>query len=69
MGHTREYTPIEVANFLKEIGFEIDGIIYRGNYGGSRLRNIAHHITKIWPKFKPFFSVVASKPSGLTPII
>jgi SAM-dependent methyltransferase len=64
MGHTREYTPIEVTNFLKKIGFEIDGIIYRGHYGGSRLRNIAHHITKILPKFKPFFAVVASKPNG-----
>jgi SAM-dependent methyltransferase len=67
MGHTREYTSIELVNFLTKIGFEIDGIIYRGDYGGSRMRNIARHLTKILPQFKPFFSIVARKPSGMTP--
>jgi SAM-dependent methyltransferase len=63
MGHTREYTPTEVVDFLKKIGFEIDGVIYRGEYGGTRRQKMARYITKIWPQFKPWFSVVASKPS------
>jgi SAM-dependent methyltransferase len=62
MGHTREYTPIEVTNFLKKVGFDVNGIIYRGHYGGPRRRIITHHLMKMVPKFKPFFSVVASKP-------
>jgi SAM-dependent methyltransferase len=64
MGHTREYTPIEVTNFLKKIGFEIKGVIYRGHYGGSRRRIITRPVLKIFPKFKPFFSVIASKPAS-----
>jgi 2-polyprenyl-3-methyl-5-hydroxy-6-metoxy-1,4-benzoquinol methylase len=63
MGHVREYTPTEVTTFLKKIGFEIDGIIYRGHYGGPRRRIVTHQIMKILPQFKPFFSVVASKPN------
>ena len=57
MGHTREYTFVEVATFLKEIGFEIHGVIYRGRY-----RGFGHPITKILPTFKPYFSIVAGKP-------
>lgn len=60
MGHTREYTPNEVIDFLRKIGFEIDGIIYRGCYSGSRA---AKYFTRVWPQFKPFFSVVARKPT------
>jgi hypothetical protein len=32
MGHVREYTSKEVTDFLQQIGFEIEGIIYRGSY-------------------------------------
>lgn len=64
MGHIREYTPVEVADFLKQIGFSVEGIIYRGCYSGSRALTMAHYITRIWPQFKPFFSVVARKPLG-----
>jgi len=62
MGHVREYTPIEIIDFLKKIGFAVDGIIYRGCYSGSRALTVAHYITRIWPQLKPFFSVVARKP-------
>jgi SAM-dependent methyltransferase len=72
MGHTREYTPMEIVDFLGKVGFEIDGIIYRGSYSGSKLRyfcwrqrwgsKAAHYFTRIWPQFRPFFSVVARKP-------
>jgi SAM-dependent methyltransferase len=62
MGHVREYTPKEVTNFLRIIGFEIEGIIYRGGYSGSWKLNLARFFTRIWPQFKPYFSVVARKP-------
>jgi hypothetical protein len=66
MGHTREYTPTEVVNFLKKIGFEIDGIIYRGTAGS---RKIVLAVTRIWPQFRPFFSIVASKPKSSDAVI
>ena len=65
MGHTREYTSTEVVDFLKKIGFEIDGIIYRGEDGGPRLQKLAPYIMKIWPQFKPFFSVVVDVSKNL----
>lgn len=62
MGHVREYAPREVTDFLRDIGFEIEGMIYRGDYSGSWKLNLARYFTRIWPQFKPFFSVVARKP-------
>jgi SAM-dependent methyltransferase len=62
MGHVREYTPVEVTRFLRRVGFEIDGLIYRGDYSGSRVMNFAHYLTRLWPGGKPFFSVIARKP-------
>jgi len=63
MGHVREYTPTEVTEFLQEIGFRIEGIIYRGCYAGSMFLNLSQYFTRIWPQFKPLFSVVARKPA------
>jgi SAM-dependent methyltransferase len=73
MGHTREFTSMEVVDFLQKIGFAIEGVIYRGSYSGwSKLpcfgwkrrwgSTIAHQFTRAWPQFRPFFSVVARKP-------
>lgn len=58
MGHIREYTPTEMINFFERIGFEIEGVIYRGGYSGA----LWHYFTKVRPEFKPFFSLVCSKP-------
>ena len=76
MGHTREFTSMEVVDFLQKIGFTIEGVIYRGSYSGwSKLpyfswkrrwgSTIAHHFTRAWPQFRPFFTVVARKSTGL----
>jgi hypothetical protein len=62
MGHVREYTPKELTDFLQKIGFEIEGVIYRGCYSGSLTWRLAHYATRIWPQFKPGFSVLARKP-------
>ncbi len=58
MGHVREYTAKEVANFLSRIGFEIEETIYRGTF-----RSRLYH-TLLWmtPSLSPFFSLVARKP-------
>jgi SAM-dependent methyltransferase len=36
MGHVREYTPTEVADFLEDVGFAVSEIIFRGTYGSHR---------------------------------
>jgi SAM-dependent methyltransferase len=61
MGHVREYTSKEVTDFLRDVGFEIDGTIFRGSYSGSWLWRLAQHFTHVQPQFKPYFSVVARK--------
>jgi SAM-dependent methyltransferase len=58
MGHVREYTAVEVSEFLGKIGFEVDNIIYRGEYR-QRLVRIA---TALFPRLRPYFTVVARKP-------
>jgi 2-polyprenyl-3-methyl-5-hydroxy-6-metoxy-1,4-benzoquinol methylase len=58
MGHIREYTPNEMQEFMERIGFSVNGIIYRGRY--SR-RRPSYYFTKLWPEFKPFFSLVCFK--------
>lgn len=55
MGHVRRYTSIEVGIFLEKIGFEIEEIIYRGT--GRK-----NPIFSWFPRFCPFFSIIAKKP-------
>jgi SAM-dependent methyltransferase len=62
MGHVREYTPVEVTKFLRRCGFTIDGLIFRSDYG-SGFPVWWHYLAKIKPDLKPFFSIVATKPS------
>jgi hypothetical protein len=57
MGHVREYTTREVADFLTRIGFRIDAIIYRGGHGAG-LVGLAERLA---PSMRPFFTVVAAK--------
>jgi 2-polyprenyl-3-methyl-5-hydroxy-6-metoxy-1,4-benzoquinol methylase len=61
MGHVREYTSKEVRDFLQQIGFEIEGTIYRGSYTGGWFWKLSQQFTRVQPEFKPFFSIVAHK--------
>lgn len=57
MGHVREYTSKEVTDFLREIGFRIDAIVYRGSYRN----HLARGASRVVPSLRPYFSVVATK--------
>ena len=59
MGHVREYTRTEVVEFLQTIGFEVTGVMYRGEYG-SRLKR---GLIALVPRFSPFVTYVARKPA------
>jgi len=63
MGHVREYTSKEVTDFLQQIGFEIEGIIYRGSYSEGWFWKLSQQFTRMRPEFKPYFSIVAHKGS------
>lgn len=58
MGHVREYMPVEVSEFLGKIGFEVDEVIYRGDYR----RRLARIATGLVPRLRPYFTVVGRKP-------
>lgn len=63
MGHVREYTSKEIADFLQEIGFHIEGMIYRGRYTDDWwVWRLAHYISQLRPELKPFFSIIARNP-------
>ncbi len=57
MGHVREYTTREVADFLHRIGFRVDKVIFRGGHGRGGV-GIAERLA---PSLRPFFSLVATK--------
>jgi SAM-dependent methyltransferase len=63
MGHVREYTRTEVVEFLQSIGFVVEGVLYRGEYG-SRIKRA---VIAALPRFSPFVTYVARKPSALPP--
>jgi ubiquinone/menaquinone biosynthesis C-methylase UbiE len=58
MGHVREYTPVEVVEFLQKIGFEVTALIFRGEYSALLPRTAIRLI----PRLSPFVSYVAKKP-------
>jgi SAM-dependent methyltransferase len=58
MGHVREYTVTEVAEFLTRFGFQIRQIAYRGTYAKSLWKN---SLTRCFPKLAPFFTIIAVK--------
>jgi SAM-dependent methyltransferase len=64
MGHVREYTTREVTDFLGQVGFRVDEIIFRGGHG----RGVVGLAERLAPSWRPFFTVVASKsgPGGAT---
>ncbi len=57
MGHVREYTTLEVSDFLGKVGFKVEEIRFRGNYD-SRLANLG---VSVLPSLRPFVTVVARK--------
>ena len=58
MGHVREYTPTEIIEFLQTIGFEVTGVIFRGEYPGPAARTLLRLI----PSLSPFVTYIAKKP-------
>ena len=59
MGHVREYTTTEVAEFLEKIGFEITAVVHRGSFASRKKKWIA----KLFPSLRPYASYVARKPA------
>lgn len=57
MGHVREYTTREVADFLTQAGFGVEKVLYRGGHG----RGAVGLIERAAPQLRPFFSIIARK--------
>ena len=57
MGHVREYTAREVADFLSCVGFVVESILFRGGHGAG-IVGIAERLAS---SLRPAFSVVATK--------
>jgi SAM-dependent methyltransferase len=57
MGHVREYTATEIIEFLQTIGFEVTGVIFRGEYP----RRLTRTLTRLIPRLSPFVSYMAKK--------
>ena len=63
MGHVRLYSPVEVTQFLKEIGLTVEVIIHRGEWQSDSKwkRKLGNAFLRVFPKYRTFFSVVARK--------
>jgi SAM-dependent methyltransferase len=57
MGHLREYTSKEVADFLRASGFTVDRVVYRGGWTSPA----ANVLSTMRPSLRPYFSCIASK--------
>jgi hypothetical protein len=57
MGHVREYTTREVADFLARTGFRVDKVIFRGGHG----RGVVGLAERLVPAGRPFFTLVATR--------
>ena len=57
MGHVREYTVTETVDFLQQVGFDIDALVFRGGHG----QGIVGLAERLAPSFRPFFSVIARR--------
>ena len=62
MGHVREYTTYEVCEFLERIGFEVEELVFRGGHG----RGAVGLLERWLPAWRPFFTVVAQVPKGVS---
>lgn len=56
MGHVREYTTVEVCEFLARFGFRTEVLIFRG-----RTRRLLEPVCRLIPRLRPFFEVVATR--------
>ena len=56
MGHVREYTTREVADFLTRIGFRVDRVVFRGGHG----RGVVGVAERLLPSLRPFFTLIAT---------
>ncbi len=63
MGHVREYTTREVAEFLGRVGFRVEKVIFRGGHG----RGLVGLAERLAPALRPFFTLVASKDGPAAP--
>ncbi len=65
MGHVREYTTVEVSEFLEDIGFNVQEVIYRGeHHPNKKWKQIVitlFPLLKIFPSLRPFISVIAKR--------
>jgi SAM-dependent methyltransferase len=57
MGHVREYTGPEVLHFLRDVGFQRQKLIYRGQFKNLAAQIVAGTV----PSLSPYFSIVADK--------
>lgn len=62
MGHVREYTTREVIDFLKQVGFGIEGIVWRGKFGFDLVDQI---VLRMLPAMSPFVSYIVKKPPAI----
>ena len=61
-GHIRLYSPVEVADFLGRMGFEVELIIHRGVYRSRSWRHrLGNRFVRLFPRLRRSFSVVARK--------
>ena len=51
MGHVREYTTTEIADFVRRIGFKLTKIIFRGAYPRSSQRALPESSPVLAPSF------------------
>lgn len=58
MGHVREYTSRDVADFLSRIGLRVEAIIHRGGHG----RGLVGLAERLAPAWRPFFTLIARQP-------
>ena len=65
MGHVRLYSPPEVTAFLERMGFAVQLIIHRGEWQSPSAwaRALANLLSRLFPKRRASFSVVAKKVS------
>ena len=57
MGHVREYTTREVIEFLENVGFNVQKIIFRGET--RSLGKFGKFLSKVFPSLRPFCTYVA----------
>ncbi|MCD6116478.1 class I SAM-dependent methyltransferase [bacterium] len=58
MGHIREYTSTEITEFLENIGFKVEKLVFRGTYS-----NAVYKLSiKLFPSLRPFIAYIARKP-------